>query len=88
MHAWLRAVGGERRAKEERCMLGVWPLPVSPVWLQKQMRATTSEVIRDTYGICQTGFVLFLRQKPRLEFNISFISIMEATQRCAVRKAC
>lgn len=78
--------GAEQR--EERCMLGVRPLPVSSVWPGKLVRATTPEVIRDTYGIFQTGFVLFFSQKRSAEFNKSFISIAEFTQRRVVRKAC
>lgn len=69
-------------------MLGVRPLPVSSVWPGKLVRATTSEVIRDTYGIFQTGFVLFFDQKRSAEFNKSLISIAEFTQWSVVRKAC
>lgn len=73
---------------EEKCMLGVRPLPVSSVWPGKLVRATTSAVIRDTYGIFPTGFVPLFSQKRSGEFNKSFISIAEFTQWSVVRKAC
>lgn len=66
---------GGAQQREERCMLGVRPLPVSSVWPGKLVR-----VIRDTYGIFQTGFVLFFSQKPNVEFNKSLISIAELTK--------